>query len=134
MATFLTVSIPSTWPLKPTSITGRTLQQAMFAPPHFVPVPVAANLAGGVVGAAYSETISAQGGTTPYTFAVFSGALPAGTTLAPSTGIISGTPTTAGTFTFSIKVTDSLGFIGFQGFQIIVATPLGAGGSYTFIS
>jgi hypothetical protein len=81
---------------------------------------------------AYSETINAQGGTSPYTFAVTSGALPTGTTLNPSSGVISGTPTAASTFSFTITVTDSLGFTGSQAFQIIIAAPSG-GGSYAFI-
>jgi hypothetical protein len=43
--------------------------------------------------AAYSTTITATGGTAPYTFAVTSGSLPNGVTLNSSTGVISGTPT-----------------------------------------
>src|SRR5262249_12498648 len=54
-------------------------------------------LPGGVVGAAYSATLAASGGTPPYTWAIASGALPAGLTLAPSSGVISGTPTASGT-------------------------------------
>lgn len=42
----------------------------------------------------------------PYTFSLVSGSLPPGLTLG-SDGIISGTPTTEGTYTFSIKITDS---------------------------
>jgi len=105
-----------------------------FPPSHFNPVPVAANLAGGAPTVAYSETITAQGGTSPYTFAVTSGALPTGTTINSSSGVISGTPSATGTFTFTITVTDSLGFTGSQAFQVIIATPSGGGGSYTFLS
>lgn len=106
-----------------------------FTPSHYSPVPIAANLAGGVTGTAYSETINAQGGTSPYAFAVTSGALPTGTTLNSSSGVISGTPSAASTFTFTITVTDSLGFTGSQAFQIIIAAPpSGGGGSYTFLA
>src|ERR1039458_1221903 len=56
-----------------------------------IPVPVAQQLKGGTIGIAYSETISAQGGTSPYTFALTSGSLPTGTSLNTSTGVISGT-------------------------------------------
>ena len=59
------------------------------------------------VGQNYSQTNAASGGTTPYTFSLASGALPAGTTLSTSTGTVSGTPTTAGAFSYTIKVTDS---------------------------
>jgi hypothetical protein len=62
------------------------------------------------VGATYSETIVTNGnGTPPYTFSVVSGSLPDGLTLAPGTGIVSGTPTTAGQYSFSITVTDAAG-------------------------
>lgn len=99
------------------------------------PVPVAAVLKGGTTGVAYSETISAQGGSgTGYTFALTAGALPTGTSLASSTGIISGTASTAGTFTFTIKVTDSSGATGTQSFSITIAAPSSSGGgNYTFV-
>ena len=61
----------------------------------------------GQVGVAYSTMIQATGGTTPYSWSISSGALPAGLTLSAATGTISGTPTTSGSFTFSAKVTDS---------------------------
>lgn len=62
------------------------------------------------VGVAYSGTVAATGGVAPYTFAVTTGALPAGLTLNSSTGAITGTPTAAGSFTFTITVTDSATF------------------------
>jgi uncharacterized repeat protein (TIGR01451 family) len=72
-------------------------------------VCTAPTLAGGTVGTAYSATLagSCTGGTTPYSYAVTTGTLPAGLTLAASTGIISGTPTAAGTSSFTVTVTDS---------------------------
>lgn len=87
------------------------------------PTPVAKVLQGGVVGTAYSETIDGKGGTGPYTFAVSSGSLPGGLSLTGATGVIAGTPTTPGTSTFYIKVTDSLGGTGTQEFQITTANP-----------
>ena len=65
------------------------------------------SLTGGTVGTAYSATVSATGGTTPYTWSTTTGALPGGLTLNASTGAITGTPTTAGTFDFTVEVTDS---------------------------
>jgi hypothetical protein len=50
--------------------------------------------------------LSASGGTAPYSWSISSGALPAGLTLA-SSGQITGTPTTAGSFSFTVKVADS---------------------------
>jgi large repetitive protein len=68
-----------------------------------------ATLPGPVVGAPYNETITASGGTAPYTFSI-SGTLPPGLTFVqttPTTAAISGTPTTNGVFIFCITVTDS---------------------------
>ena len=61
----------------------------------------------GTAGTAYTDTLTAAGGTTPYTWSVSAGSLPAGLTLNASTGVLAGTPTTAGTASFTIKVTDA---------------------------
>ena len=104
-----------------------------YTPSHYNPVAVAANLAGGIPGSAYSETINAQGGTSPYTFTVTSGSLPTGTSLNSSSGVISGTPSATGTFSFTITVTDSLGYAGSTAFQIIIAAPAVSGNSATYL-
>lgn len=65
------------------------------------------SLSQGQVGSAYSQTLAASGRVTPYTWSVVSGSLPAGLTLASATGVISGTPTAAGTSTFTIQVADA---------------------------
>jgi hypothetical protein len=54
-----------------------------------------------------SATLGVDGGISPYTWSVSSGALPAGLTLSPSTGQISGTPTQQGTSNFTVKLIDS---------------------------
>lgn len=98
------------------------------------PVPWAENLAGGTIGTAYSESLSTSGGTAPYTYSLQSGSIPAGCTLS-SSGVISGTPTTAATYTFTVLVTDANGITGTQTFQIIVmAAASSGGGSYPFLS
>jgi hypothetical protein len=66
-----------------------------------------ASLPAATVGTAYTQTLAAANGTTPYTWAVTTGTLPAGLTLIPATGVISGTPTTAATSNFTVTVTDS---------------------------
>ncbi len=57
--------------------------------------------------AAYAETLTAKGGTSPYKWKLDSGNLPNGILLDSLTGIISGTPTVKDSFDFTIKVTDS---------------------------
>ena len=66
-----------------------------------------ASLASATVGTAYSQTVAASGGTTPYGWSVSSGALPTGLSINSSTGAISGTPTSSGTFSFTVMVRDS---------------------------
>jgi hypothetical protein len=98
------------------------------------PNAVAQPLKGGTVGTAYSETIGAVNGVSPYTFAVSSGSLPAGCTLNTSTGVISGTPTTAATYTFSIQVTDASAMVGpAQSFQIVIAAAAAPAGNAPFV-
>ncbi|HLN29733.1 MAG TPA: SBBP repeat-containing protein [Gemmataceae bacterium] len=58
------------------------------------------------VGASYSQTLTASGGTAPYTFAVTGGSLPAGLTLSAG-GVLSGIPTAAGASTFTVTATDA---------------------------
>jgi Ice-binding-like/Putative Ig domain len=70
--------------------------------------PTLSALPSGTVGIPYSHTITATGGTPPYTWSS-SGTLP-GLTFDPTTQILSGTPTTAGTFTsLTITATDFVG-------------------------
>lgn len=70
------------------------------------------SLPDGTIGAAYSATLAATGGTPPYAWSIVSGALPAGFTLNASTGAITGTHSDAGTYNFTAKVTDSAGAAG----------------------
>jgi hypothetical protein len=68
------------------------------------------SLPAGTVATAYSENIQTSGGTLPITWTVSAGTLPAGLTLAGNSsgvGVISGTPTAYGSFTFTVTATDS---------------------------
>ena len=60
----------------------------------------------GTVGVSYSTTLAATGGVSPYTWTLLSGNPPAGLRLSAA-GVISGTPTTSGTSTFTVQVADS---------------------------
>jgi hypothetical protein len=69
------------------------------------PVITTTSLPNGAKGRNYSQTISVSGGLAPYTWSI-SGA-PSWLSLSAS-GVISGKPTTSGTYSFTVKVTDSL--------------------------
>ncbi|MBS1786104.1 MAG: hypothetical protein JST85_00175 [Acidobacteria bacterium] len=78
-------------------------------------------LPNGTVGVSYpSQMFSASGGTAPYSFAVSIGNLPTGLNLVGDT--LSGTPTVAGTFNFTITATDNLGCQGFQTYAVTIST------------
>ena len=82
------------------------------------------SLSDGVAGIAYSQTLAATGGAVPYTWSLASGSLPTGLTLS-SAGVLSGTPSTAGTFSVSVKVTDTISLIATQPLTLTIINPLG---------
>jgi uncharacterized repeat protein (TIGR02543 family) len=63
----------------------------------------------GTVGSPFVLSLAAAGGFGAYGYTVSAGTMPAGVSLDPATGQISGTPTTAGTYTFTVRATDSNG-------------------------
>ncbi len=65
-------------------------------------------LSDAVVGKSYTQSINAAGGNAPYKYSVSAGSLPAGLSMGLS-GIITGTPTAAGTSTFTVEAKDSSG-------------------------
>jgi hypothetical protein len=72
------------------------------------PVIQPTTLPNGTTGAGYSQTLTASEGTPAYKqWSVSSGTLPPGLSLDPATGVISGTPTQTGSYTFTVQVTDS---------------------------
>lgn len=74
--------------------------------PTELSIPAGSPLPDGQVNMAYSAALSANGGTPPYTWSTASGSLPVGLSLS-SNGLISGTPATAGSSTFTAQVTDA---------------------------
>jgi hypothetical protein len=68
-------------------------------------ISIQTTLPGAAVGSRYHEVLSVSGGLPPYRFAVSQGELPPGLVLSPQTGSISGSPTQAGSFAFTVLVT-----------------------------
>jgi len=79
------------------------------------------SLPAGTPGTAYSQRLAAAGGTGAYTWSATG--LPAWLTLGASTGVLSGTPTAAGNYTFTVRVTDSAQRTASQAFTVTVAAP-----------
>jgi len=74
-----------------------------------------------VQGQAYTQTLTAEGGNGNYTWVVASGALPSGLTLSTD-GVVSGTPDTVESVSFTIQVTDTAGVTGSRSLPMPVAT------------
>ncbi|HEY5752810.1 MAG TPA: DUF4082 domain-containing protein [Chthoniobacterales bacterium] len=88
-----------------------TLSGVTGSTPLSVQVPPLAvsssSLPNGILNIPYSTTLTATGGTPPYTWAIVNGSLPPGITLNPSTGALTGTPAAIGTSTFTVLARDS---------------------------
>ncbi len=108
-----------------TGCTGQQRYTVAVVCPTITLSPNGANptvLGGGTVGAAYSQTITASGGIGTYTYATTSGALPAGLSLSPA-GVLSGTPTVAATYSFTLTATDTVGCTGSQLYTLTTSCP-----------
>ncbi len=96
-----TVDVTVTTP-KGTSATS-SADQFTYVPPPQVSTSV---LASDMVGTPYSQTLTATGGATPYTWSGSN--LPSWLSVDPATGALTGTPQAAGTYDFSVTVTDAV--------------------------
>lgn len=103
------------------------------APPagNVPPTVVTTSLPNGGTSTPYSASLGVAGGTGPYTWSVVTGALPAGLTLAPATGVISGTPSTAGTSTLSVRVTDAKGLTASASYSINIILTIPAPAAFS---
>jgi Putative Ig domain len=90
-----------------------------------------ASLPDGVQNGAYNATLDATGGATPYSWSIVSGSLPAGLSLNSSSGMISGTPQSAGTSNFTVQVTDANSQSATKPLSIVIQS--GGGGSESYI-
>ena len=102
----------STFTLKVTDSSGApggalsTQQSFSLTVVSVLTIPTA-SLPDGTVGIAYSATLPHAGGTLPLTWGIYSGSLPSGLVLQQNTGVISGTPTTQGSSSFTVQANDS---------------------------
>jgi Putative Ig domain len=87
--------------------------------PQSLEITTPSTLPSAGLGTAYSTTLAATGGTAPYTWSVSTGALPGGFTLSAA-GLLSGTPSVIGTFSFTAKTTDAAAQVASASMQITV--------------
>ena len=100
-------------------ILPRSLADITPSGPSCPAITINGSLPGGIVGTPYSQTLTASGGTAPYTFTILTGALPAGLQLSTD-GVVSGTPTLAGTSNVTVLATATGGCTGSASFSVIV--------------
>ena len=94
-----------------------------LVPSNVLSVTTASPLPTAAVGVAYSQTLAATGGTTPYFFwQLLSGSLPAGILLS-SSGTLGGVPTTTGNSTFTVEVTDDQLVTASKQYSLTVSDP-----------
>ncbi|MGO1073261.1 putative Ig domain-containing protein [Lysobacter sp. CA199] len=99
----------------------KTYNVTVAAEPTIVVGP--ASVPDATIGVVYNQTFIGSGGTVPYTF-LSTGTLPTGLILNTSTGTLSGTPTAAGTFNFTIQAKDNNNFTGSRAYTVVVAPPV----------
>ncbi|MDB6116236.1 MAG: hypothetical protein JWO08_17, partial [Verrucomicrobiaceae bacterium] len=123
------VSAPGGFPLsiKVQDATGCSATKGFTLLLDCPPVIIAGSVADTTQDATYSATLTASGGTAPYTWQVLTGALPTGLTLTssgPSTVSLAGVPTVVQSATFTIRATDKNGCTGDATYTIAVGCPV----------
>jgi hypothetical protein len=111
-----------TFGVKVTDAVGATMTRTYVLRVTLFPLTVSATLGTGAYATAFDKFFASSGGTAPYVYTVTAGALPAGLTLA-TTGELSGTPTSYGTFAFTITSVDKYGNTGTFPFTLVITGP-----------
>lgn len=102
------------------SISG---QAGFVIDPYYIDPTVVITLStmpAGTVSVSYSQTVTTSGGTSPKYFQEM-GIVPTGLALNQSSGVLSGTPTTAGTYNFTITVTDAIGSMASKNYVVVIS-------------
>ncbi len=120
VAATVSVTVTATSVADPTISASATVAVVLHSSPSITTV----NVPAATTNQSYASAISASGGTAPYKWKIAGGSLPAGIQLA-NTGMLSGTTTTKGEFSFTVQVTDTAGLADTQSFVMNVLSPSG---------
>ena len=101
-----TKTVSSSFTIKVTDSVGTSTSKSFTLTVYVVPAISTNSLAAGTVGSSYSQTLGATSGKAPYIWSISTGNLPSGLILDQDSGIIGGTPTASGSFTFTVLVAD----------------------------
>jgi len=97
-------------------------QNSVTSPSDAGTLSIKASLPTATEGSTYSGSVSASGGTSPYSFAVFWGQMPQGVNLDHASGVVTGTPNASGNYSFGVFVSDVSGNSKEKSLQITVAS------------
>ncbi|HWS28057.1 MAG TPA: putative Ig domain-containing protein, partial [Xanthomonadales bacterium] len=117
--------VPVTCTVNAVNAIGGGVASSPSAPvtPGVAPVFTSAALPDGTYGTPYQRTLTATGSPAP-TFALASGSLPTGLSLDASSGVVSGTPSSVGTFSGTISASNGIGSAATQAFAITIVAGL----------
>jgi hypothetical protein len=123
---------PSQFTVQVKDAQGNTATQAYSINIGVPLVITTVSVPNGTVGGSYSQPLGANGGTPPYNWTVISGTLPGGIALNAANGLLSGTPSSSGNYSFTIQVKDSSGATAQRAFSMSVISQLSLnGGNFT---
>ena len=92
------------------------------------------SLESGTTGTAYNQTLAEAGGTSPFSWAISSGAIPTGLSLNSGSGAITGTPAAGGTWNFTVQLTDADGLAVLADLALTINSNATAGNPVPFVS